>query len=361
MAAATRWSTGPHARAVEPGGEQQRLAGVGLPEPHDLEHGERVVPGGVVDDLHHPDVSHLLAEGEGVDGDAGVAEARVDARGVEASCRPRWHAASSRSQRSPGRPPSGTAAARTRCSRRSCPRRGCGTGRRPRRRAGRRSWPCSRRSRRRGRAGRRRPGWRSRRAGRRRRSRRRRGPALSSEWTHRPDELEVGVGGDGRHGVDAHRPGRPLDHAEGHGVLQRGRARRHEREHVLVRTCRPRSSRRRPLQPSTEVGLSDHFRARFGRRPEASTDVGLSTPTSVLGSRSGALTQQDAPSVGETAGHGPSPSLPLRHRAPRAASRARPGPTRPGRSSSSATRRCSSPTTSTRGPARSPRWPPSPR
>ena len=66
------------------GRQQQRLRRVLLPEPHDLEHRERVVPGVVVDDLHHPDPAHLLAEGEGVDGQPGVAEARVDAGGVEA-------------------------------------------------------------------------------------------------------------------------------------------------------------------------------------------------------------------------------------------------------------------------------------
>ena len=88
-AAATRCEhRAPRQRRASPGDSSSDCDGVGLPEAHDLEHRERVVPGGVVDDLHHPDRAHLLAEGEGVDGDAGVAEARVDARRVEASCRP---------------------------------------------------------------------------------------------------------------------------------------------------------------------------------------------------------------------------------------------------------------------------------
>src|SRR3546814_5528344 len=53
-------------RAPGPSGgpwrEEQRLRRVGLAEPHHLEHRERVVPGVVVDDLHHPHAAHLLAE-----------------------------------------------------------------------------------------------------------------------------------------------------------------------------------------------------------------------------------------------------------------------------------------------------------
>ena len=64
--------------------QEQRLRRVVLPEPHDLEHRERVVPGGVVHDLEHPDLADLLAEGQRVHGDAGVAEAGVDAGRVEA-------------------------------------------------------------------------------------------------------------------------------------------------------------------------------------------------------------------------------------------------------------------------------------
>ena len=65
------------------GGEEQRLRRVRLPEAHDLEHGERVVPRRVVDDLHHPHRPDVAAQGEGVDRDAGVAEPGVDAGGVE--------------------------------------------------------------------------------------------------------------------------------------------------------------------------------------------------------------------------------------------------------------------------------------
>ncbi len=115
----TRCSTGPHASEMEPGREEQRLRRVLLPEAHDLEHRERVVPRVVVDDLHHPDLAHLLAEGEGVDGEPGVAEARVDARRVEARA-----ALEARGLELLGdalaRGRAGTAAARTTCSPRSC-------------------------------------------------------------------------------------------------------------------------------------------------------------------------------------------------------------------------------------------------
>ena len=73
----------PPGQGRAPGRQQQGLGLVGLPEPHDLEHGEGVVPGGVVDDLHHPDGADVLAQPEGPDGDAGVAVAGVDARGEE--------------------------------------------------------------------------------------------------------------------------------------------------------------------------------------------------------------------------------------------------------------------------------------
>ena len=212
-------STGPHASAVEPGRQQQRLRRVVLPEAHDLEHRERVVPGGVVDDLHHPDRAHLLAEGEGVDGDAGVAEARVDARRVEASCRPRGRRPASRSC-TPG---AGRRRVQQRHERRVhhvlARRPASGRCRRPRRRGGRRSWRCSRCSRRRGRAARRRPGWRSRRPGRRRRARRRRGRPCCRSGPTGPTSSRSGWATMAGTAWMPTVPGRPLDDAVRHWLV----------------------------------------------------------------------------------------------------------------------------------------------
>ena len=198
-----------------PRGQQQRRRGVRLAEPHDVEHRHRVVPGVVVDDLHHPDRrAPPCTEREG----GRWPGRRCRSPGRCPRCRRRCHPPRTPPGADRGSPPArGAAAARTRCSPRSCPRPACGRCRRPPRRAGRRSGPCSRCS------------------------RRPRPSRASASWVAvtpigldaadlagvaaglvvavdpQARQLEIGMGGDGRHGVHAHRPGRPLDHADGHG------------------------------------------------------------------------------------------------------------------------------------------------
>ena len=189
---------------------------VGLPEPHDLEHGERVVPGGVVDDLHHPDRRAPPCRGRGrAMAMPALPKPGVDARGVEATCRPpRRRPRAARGRRPGGRRVEQRHERRVHhvLARGQDPAEvvdhlvGADVG------AGRVADAVGVEGEQRvGVLGGGHPDGR-----RRRRSRRRRGPPCR-RVDPQAGELEVGVGDDGGHGVDADGPGRPLDHTLRHG------------------------------------------------------------------------------------------------------------------------------------------------